>query len=85
MAEGTSKVLQAPAEQGWFVVHVSEIIPGDASELPELIAQTRQQLRDIVANELRTQFINAVRAELKVEINDKAVKAVGDRLAGRGN
>lgn len=85
MAEGTSKVLQAPAEQGWFVVHVSEIIPGDASESPELIAQTRQQLRDIVANELRTQFINAVRAELKVEINDKAVKAVGDRLAGRGN
>ncbi|WP_373488464.1 SurA N-terminal domain-containing protein [Blastomonas sp.] len=83
MAEGTTKVLEAPNKAGWFVVHLSKINRGDASKVPELLSATRTQLAQIVANEYGEQLANAIKASVKVKRNPAAVKRVTDQLTGR--
>lgn len=83
MAEGTTKVLEAPSDRGWFVVHLSKIDRGDASKEPELLAATRQQLSTLVGDEYRSQFVAAVKAGTKIERSETGIRAVKDQLTGR--
>lgn len=83
MAEGTTKVLEGPNRTGWFVVHLTKINRGDASKIPELMAATRQQLGQVMADEYGKQLIAAMTAEAKVKRNPDAIKRVKDQLTGR--
>ncbi|MEZ5708852.1 MAG: SurA N-terminal domain-containing protein [Blastomonas sp.] len=83
MAEGSTKVLEAPGKRGWFVIHLRKIISGDASKQQGLIDQTAMEFRRVVASEYEEQFINAVKAELTIKRNPAAIKAVTDQLSGR--
>lgn len=83
MAEGTTKVLEGPNRSGWFVVHLSKINRGDASKVPELMAATRQQLGQVMADEYGKQLIAAMKAEANVKRNPDAIKRVKDQLTGR--
>ena len=83
MAEGTSKVLEAPNKTGWFIVHLSKINRGDASKVPELLLATRTQLGQVVANEYGEQLINAIKADVGVKRNPAAIRRVKDQLTGR--
>jgi peptidyl-prolyl cis-trans isomerase D len=82
MAQGTAKLLEAPNQAGWFVVHLEERTPGDAAEEPQLIQATRQQFNQVAGDELAQQFIRAVQTNLEVRRNDRNIDRARQRLRG---
>ena len=83
MAVGTTKVLEAPNDRGWFVVHLRKINKGDARKVPRLVETTAEQLSGVAANEYREQFLAAIAKQMKIERNATAIKTVSDQLTGR--
>lgn len=82
MAQGTAKLLEAPNQAGWFVVHLEERIAGDAAEEPQLIQATRQQFNQVAGDELAQQFMRAVQSSLDVRRNDRNIDRARQRLRG---
>ncbi len=84
MAEGSAKTLQAPGDQGWFVVSLEKIDRGDASERQDLLAATNQQFKQVFGNEYTEQFINAMKADVGVERNTDALESLKQQMVGGG-
>jgi len=82
MAEGTAKRLAGPADNGWFVVQLQDIVPGKLEANDPVIAMTRQQLTANVSTEYTDQLVKAIRKELGVTRNEKGIAAVRRQLAG---
>ena len=82
MAEGSTKVLEAPRDLGWYVISLDEIVTDPVDSEPGLVTQTRQQLAQALSAEYRLQAIAAMRDELGVTRNDDAIEAVRKQLAG---
>lgn len=82
MAEGSTKLLEAPGKQGWFVVDLDEIETNIPDEDDEVLTQTRQQLAPALVREYTEQLTLAIRDEVGVELNQPAIDAVRDRLLG---
>ena len=82
MAEGTVKRLEGPQKAGWFVVQLDQITPGTVAADDPILASTQQELGNLAASEQETQLLTAIRAEVKVDRNDAAIKAVRRQLAG---
>ena len=83
MAEGTAKALRAPRDQGWFIVALDKIIPGEAAERQDLITATTAQFKQVFGNEYTEQFVNAMKEDVGVERNDSALRSVKSQLTGR--
>lgn len=82
MAAGSVKVLEAPRNLGWYVVSLDDISTAEVDSEPGLVAQTRQQLGQALADEYRRQATAAMRAELGVTRNESAIAAVRKQLTG---
>lgn len=82
MAEGTVKRLEAPDENGWFIVKLADIETGSLAKDDPVIAMTRSQLAGNVGNEYSDQLVKAIRKELGVTKNDAAIAAVRRQLTG---
>tara|TARA_R110001606_G_scaffold390819_1_gene558091 strand:- start:1640 stop:3514 length:1875 start_codon:yes stop_codon:yes gene_type:complete len=82
MAQGTAKSLAAPRDQGWFVVVLDKLNRGDASKREDLLKATRTQFKQVFGNEYTAQFINAMKADIGVERNDKTLTALKKQLLG---
>jgi len=61
--------------RAFYVVKVNKIIPGNALLQPALIAQMQNELQQAVGADYESQFMAAVRAEMKAERNDAAIEA----------
>ncbi len=85
MSEGSAKTLKAPRDQGWLIVILDDIIEGDASDRPDLVESASEQFNRFLGQEYAFQFIAAMKADVGVERNDSAIKALKDRLSGRGS
>src|SRR5687768_8680360 len=85
LPRGKARILAAPDGRGWFVVYLDRIVPGDSSKEPGLAQAVRTQFQGILGDEYAAQFTNAVRAELKIERNDDAVKALRSEMLGPGS
>ncbi len=83
MAEKTVKTIEAPGNQGWYVVYLDAIEKGDASKQPQLVAQTKQQFGGLLSGEYTQQFINAVKNAVDIDKDEGAIKAVNDQITGR--
>jgi peptidyl-prolyl cis-trans isomerase D len=83
MKKGTAKALQAPADRGWFVVRLNEVIRGDASKDTERVEANRAELQTLLSQEYAAQLILAARKEAGVETNKAAVKALRDQLTNK--
>lgn len=83
MKKGTAKTLDAGRNQGWFVVHLNEVIKGDASGNRELLAARQQEMLGLLQQEYAAQLINAARAEVGVSKNDGAIKDIRNRLTNQ--
>ncbi len=83
MAAGTTKTLETPEAQAWYVVRLNEITAPEVGEDSPLLATTAAQLIPFIPEEYTAQFVNAVRNEVAVEINQVAVDAVAAQLTGR--
>lgn len=85
LPRGKARILAAPDGRGWFVVYLDRIVPGDARKEPGLAQAVRTQFGSIIGEEYAAQFTNAVRAELDIERNDEAVKALRSEMLGPGS
>ena len=85
LPRGKARILAAPDGRGWFVVYLDRIVPGDAGKEPGLAQAVRTQFGGILGEEYAAQFTNAVRAELKIERNDEAVRQLRSDMLGPGS
>jgi peptidyl-prolyl cis-trans isomerase D len=85
MAQKTSKRLEAPRDDGWFVVRLDEIIPGKLAANDPLVGQLATQLGQLTGREYAEQFRKALRSEVGVTRNPAALRAVRERLVGSAN
>lgn len=83
MAEGTTKKLEAPDDNGWFVVDLDEIETGTVSRDDPIFAQARNDLGVAMGREYADQLRLALRKELGVERNATAIEAVRKQLLGQ--
>ncbi|RKF23299.1 peptidylprolyl isomerase [Altericroceibacterium spongiae] len=85
MAEDTTKRLEAPGDNGWFVAQLDTITPGKLDDDDPSIGQVRTQLGQLVGDEYLEQFVKAVEKQIGTERNSAAIKAVKDQLTGANN
>jgi peptidyl-prolyl cis-trans isomerase D len=81
LKQGSARVLPLEQNQGFVVLRVDAIQPGDPAAVPGLLIQTRNGLAQIIGNEYLEQLIKAAQAELGVERNEAAIAAVRKALA----
>ncbi len=82
MAMGTTKLLPAPDNRGWFVVGLRDIIPGQLAANDPMIAAAQRELGSLAGQEYSQQLTRAIRNELGVKREDGAIDALRKQLAG---
>jgi peptidyl-prolyl cis-trans isomerase D len=83
--QGGSKAVADDEGRGYFVVKVDKIVPGNALAAPALIGQMQKELQRAASQDYAQQMVAAIRADLKVKRNDKAIQAVKKQLASSSN
>jgi peptidyl-prolyl cis-trans isomerase D len=78
MAQGTAKTLAGP--DGWFVVKLDKIDPGNATGNQGAIRAARGSIARSVGGEYVEQFVKAVRAQVGVKTDPAAVARVRTQL-----
>lgn len=82
LAAGKAEVTPAPNGTGWFIVQLDRILPGDAAQLPSIVAATRAELSRNLGEEFAQEFANAARAEVRVSRNPAAIAQLDKQLRG---
>ena len=82
LPQGRARVIAAPSNAGWFVVHHQQRTPGDASTNPLAIRAMGQGLTESAAEEMAQQFARAVQQATGAERNEDAIRAARERLLG---
>ncbi len=80
--KGQARVLPAPGGQGWFVVKVDEVTPGDLSQAPQLADAVRQGLQRDTLNELAETYVRSIEHAVNVVRHPEQLKMVNRRLTG---
>jgi peptidyl-prolyl cis-trans isomerase D len=84
LVQGKSRMIADQQGRGFFVVKVNKIVPGNALLQPGLISRMQNELQDQVGQDYAQQFLAAVRAEMKVQRNEKAIAAEKARITASG-
>ncbi len=83
MASGTTKVLPAPRNRGFYVVQLGSIVvPPTLPANDPLIADARRELGETSGREFAEQLRGAIRKDVGVSRNEDAVKALTATLTG---
>ena len=83
MAQNTTKLLEAPENAGFFIIHLDTIVPGDARGNGKVIAGTRSDIGKVIGREYAAQFGKAVQRAVGVKRNAAAIaKLKADLLGG---
>lgn len=85
LTQGKSRLVADPQGRGFFIVKTNKVTPGDASNQPNLIAQTAAEFQQTAGEELARQFVKAMAADQKVKRNEEAIKAAKQRITGAAN
>ena len=85
LTAGKSRMVADPRGAGYFVVRAQSIAPGNAATQPGLITQVQSSFQESAAQELAEQFIAAVRSDVGIKRNEKAIAAARARLTSSGN
>lgn len=80
--KGQARVIPAPGGQGWFVVKVEDVVPGNIAEAPQLTDAVRQSLVRDAGSEMAESFVRSIERDVGVVRKPDAVKAVNRRLTG---
>lgn len=81
-SEGQARVIAAPGGQGWFVVKVAKVTPGDLQEAPQLVDVVRQGFAQQAADEMVQGFVRAVEREVVVVRQPDVLAASKRRITG---
>lgn len=82
MAEGTTKLLRAPGNRGWYIVTLKDIVPGQVQPNDPILAAAQKELGQITGREYADQLRKAIRAEIGATRNPAAIAGVRSRLDG---
>ena len=82
MAKGTVKLLPAPRNRGWYVVQLSEVVPGVLTLKPGELAAIAGQLGQTNGGEYGEQLRSAILKQVGVKRNETAITAVRTRMSG---
>jgi peptidyl-prolyl cis-trans isomerase D len=82
MRQGDTKILAAPNQQGWFVIHLDRIVQSDARSAPGLVEATRSQFVEVLGREYAEQFSTAVQKSLGVKRDAAAIARLKTSLSG---
>lgn len=80
LREGGSRMVPAPAAQGFAIVRVAKIVPGSAMVAPTLIARVQGDFQRSASEEYARQFLTAVGQAVGIKRNDAAIAAARQRL-----
>jgi len=80
LTAGKSRMIAAPQGAGFFVVRAASITPGNAATQPSLIARVQASFQEAASQELAEQFLAAVRKDVGVKRDEKAIAAARARL-----
>ena len=82
MAQGTTKLLEAPEKAGFYIIHLDTIVPGNASGNAKVIAGTRADIGKVIGREYAAAFGKAVQQAIGVTRNAAAIAKLKADLAG---
>jgi len=85
LAAGKSRMVAAPNGEGFFIVRVVKIVPGNALNQPGLIGRMQAEFGQVAGDEYAQEFVGAIQSDLKVKRNDKAIAEAKRRLVGGAN
>jgi peptidyl-prolyl cis-trans isomerase D len=81
---GKSQMAPSPQGNGFFVVKVNKITPGNAMLQPGLIGQVQGELNQATAQDYAEQFVSDLKRTMKVKRNENAIQAFRTRLLTSG-
>lgn len=82
VAKGKTKLMAAPRNRGWYVVTVSNVVPGKVDPKDPRLDQFAGTLKQAFVIEYGDQMRGAMAGEIGVKRNETAIKAVNTRLGG---
>ncbi len=80
MAQGSVKLMPIPGDQGWFLILLNRIQPGDAAKVPGLVDRVRADMNGVVGGEYGDQFGRAIERALDVKPNPALLSRVTQEL-----
>lgn len=80
--QGAVQKMEAPTGDGWAILQVQRVVPGDARGKPQVIAATRADVGRVVGQEYVQQFTRAVTSSLGVKRNQGAIDKLKKDLLG---
>ena len=80
---GASRALPA-GPQGYWVVHVDTVTPGNVATAPQLVDSARAQFAQAGPDEIGAAFAQAVERQVGVKRNANALAAATARITGTG-
>ncbi len=84
LGAGKSRMFPDPKGQGYFIVKVNKITPGNALTQPALIGQMQNELQQAVADDYAREFLSAMRKELGTKRNESAIQGLKTRMISSG-
>jgi peptidyl-prolyl cis-trans isomerase D len=85
LGQNKARMVAGSKGEGFYVVKVKRIIPGNALNQPALINRTQQEMQQSLAQEYGAQLLNAMRQTVGIKRNDKAIAAAKAQITGSGN
>ena len=85
LTSGKSGMAADPQGRGFFIVKVGKIVPGNALLQPALISRMQNELQQAAAQDYASQFLNAIREQMKIRRNESAIAANKQRLITGGS
>lgn len=85
LGQGKARMVAGAQNEGFYVVKVNRIIPGNALIQPALIGQMQQQMQQGLSQEYGLQFLNALRQAVGVKRKEPAIAAAKRRIIGGGS
>lgn len=82
MAKGKVRMLAAPRNRGWYVVAVTEVIPGNVAKDDKRLPGLQQSLQGAYGGEYSAQLGGAMRGEVGVTRNEGNIETLKKRLEG---
>jgi peptidyl-prolyl cis-trans isomerase D len=83
MKKGTAKILAARENRGWYVVHLTDVIKGDAGGNAPMLMARKQELSGILQQEYAAQMILSAAKNAGVEKNEGGIEELRTRLTSR--
>jgi peptidyl-prolyl cis-trans isomerase D len=80
MKKGKTQLITLQGDQGYLILHLDEIIPGDAANNPQLPAATGSGLSNVLGDEYGRQFLRAIQTDVGVERNAAAIARIESEM-----